>query len=284
LVDRPQEQEYYPVMEKLKKSIIRAVVKMLTPFARILLRHEISHSEFVELSKRAYVIAARKYYSIPNRKNTFARIAVITGLNLKEVRRLSHIEEDALPEIKGPLNRANQVISGWLSDTDFIDEKKNPKTLPLRNAVDSFEELVMRYSGNITAGAVLDELLRVGAVLRTENGSVKLVKQGFIPHKSETESIKILAKHTSDLLNTGIHNITHDEIDSHFQRQVTYADLPESVIEEFRIYSNEKSLELLKDYDKWLSEKKSAVDPSNDEEKGRIGVGIYYFKNDEEEG
>lgn len=263
---------------------MRAVIKMLTPLARILLRNEVSHSEFVELSKRAYVIAASKYYSIPNRKNTFARVAVITGLNLKEVRRLTNLDHDALPETKGPLNRANQVIGGWLADKDFVDENNNPKILPLRNSPNSFDELVLRYSGNITARAVLDELLRVGAVIKPDDATVKLVQQGFIPHKSETESIKILAKHVSDLMNTGVHNISHVQEDAYFQRQVTYEELPESVIEEFRKYSNEKSIALLKDFDKWLSEKKSAVDPSSDEAKGRVGVGIYYFKNEEEEG
>ena len=253
---------------------------MLQPLAHMLLRYEVSHSEFAEMAKRAYVDAAYKHFSIPNRKQTYSRVAVLTGLSRKEVVRLSQLSEDDATKNKGPLNRANRVISGWMRDPDFLDDKNEPKLLQLRGGEASFEELVARYSGDITSRAILDELVRVGAVTRLDKDVVQLSHHGFIPGKSEPAKLEVLATHASDLLNTALHNLSHDEKQAYFQRQVSYSDMPKSVIDEFQQYSHDKSLELLLDFDRWLAEKKRSVKPEPDEQTGRVGVGIYFLNND----
>ena len=270
-------------MENIKIVLARAVVKILNPLVRMLLRYEISHSEFSELAKRSYVDVAYKYFSIPNRKQTYSRVAVITGLSRKEVVRLTKLEEDQPPVTKGPLNRAARVISGWLRDPDFIDENNEPKQLPLKGEKNSFESLVERYSGDITARAILDELMRVGAVVKTENQTVELSHHGYVPEGSEPEKIEVLSTSVSDLLSTAVHNLSCDKKDARFQRHVAYADIPEHVIEEFKQYSHDKNLALLLDYNKWLADKKKKVKPRSGEATGRVGVGVYFFESDETE-
>ena len=49
----------------------------------------------------------------------------MTGVNLKEVNRISQISNDQLPQLRGPLIRVTQVISGWIRDERFLDEKGN---------------------------------------------------------------------------------------------------------------------------------------------------------------
>ena len=269
-------------MTKFKLNLARAIIKILNPLVRILLRHEISHNEFCEIAKRSYVDMANEHFSIPNRKKTYARVAVLTGLNLKEVKRISTSSESEMLTTKGPVNRAKQVISGWMRDPDFIDEKGHPKILSLKDDSFNFEELVSRYSGDITSRAVLDELLRVGAVEKLEDNAIKLVKEGLIPNKSEEAMINIIAQHNSDLMDTGVFNLTHESDEARFQRQVTYTGVPESVMEEFRLYSSEKSLTLLKDFDKWLAENSNKKTNNDNESTGRVGVGVYYFKNNKE--
>jgi hypothetical protein len=269
-------------MEKIKVSLVKAVIRMLHPLVRILLTHEVAHSEFAEMAKRAYVDVAYKYFSIPKRKQTFSRVSVLTGLSRKEVVRLTNLEKDEPPVTKGPLNRAGRVISGWLRDPDFLDQKNEPKVLTLRGEVSSFEELVTRYSGDITARAILDELIRVGAVEKLDKNKVKLKHHGYIPDESLSEKLDVLSAHTYDLLTTGLHNLTHDQDHRRFQRQVTYHDMPQSVIDEFQEYSHDKCLALLLEFDRWLAEKKKTVSAEPDEQTGRVGVGMYYFNNDKE--
>lgn len=256
---------------------------MLHPLVRILLKHEIAHSEFAELAKRAYVDVAYQYFSLPNRKQTFSRVSVLTGLSRKEVVRLTNVKKDAAPVTKGPLNRAVRVISGWLRDPDFLDKNNDPKVLPLRGEVSSFEQLVARYSGDITARAILDELIRVGAVKKIQNTKVKLMHHGYIPDASLPEKLDVLSTHAHDLLTTGIHNLTQDQKKKRFQRQVTYQGMPQSVIDEFQDYSHDKCLALLLEFDRWLAEKEKNVQAKPGEPIGRVGIGIYYFNNDKED-
>jgi len=270
-------------MGKSKTNITSAIIKILKPLVRILLRHEISFSEFSEIAKRAYVNVAHEYFSLPNRKKTYARAAVLTGLNLKEVKRISNIPEDEAVTPKGPINRAKQVLSGWMRDQDFLDENESPRILRLRDEENSFEELVNRYSGDITSRAILDELVRVGAVEKVATDSVKLIKNAVIPKKSEQRMLDIIATHNSDLMNTGVFNLINEEESARFQRQVTYTNVPESVMEEFRLYSRDKSMALLTDFDRWLAENANKKGKTADEPTGRVGVGIYYFKNESEE-
>ena len=268
-------------MDKIKKTINKAVLKLLSPIAHILLRYEISHSELSEMTRRAYVDAGFKYFSIPNRKPTISRMSVITGLSRTEVARIVALQDD-FADIQSTPNRATRVIGGWLSDSDFLDAHNEPRILPLKDDETSFETLVTRYSGGITARAVLDELIRTGAAEKVDNEHVKLIHHGFVPHGDDAEKINIFLTHASDLLSTGIHNLTKTDQPPRFQRQVTYVEMPESVVNEFEKLSHDMAAELLVKLNKWLSEKHKQKDPESDERKYRIGLGVYYFKNDNE--
>ena len=87
-----------------------------------------------------------------------------------------------------------------MSDLDYLDEANEPKVLPLRDADISFETLVVRYSGGITARAILDEMLRTGAAEKVDKDHVKLIHHAFVPHGDDAEKLKIFLKHASDLL------------------------------------------------------------------------------------
>lgn len=267
-------------MTSIKTLLNKSILRILSPIIRILLRFEVSHSEFSELAKRAYVNTAYQYFAIPNRKNTFSRVSVLTGLSRKEVVRLSQLDENESVETKGPLNRATRVISGWMRDDDFLDENHQPKVLPLRGDGISFETLATRYSGDITGRAILDELIRVGSVKKNENDCVELIQTAYIPNKSHAELITLVSTHTADLLSTGVHNILTENEDPRFQRQVIYNDIPDHVRDEFEKYSREKSMDLLIELDKWLAEKKKTEKKFANESSGRVGLGIYYFKNE----
>ena len=266
-------------MEDTKARLVKAVTRMLIPLTRILLRYDISHSEFSELAKRSYVEAVYRFFSIANRKQTYSRASVLTGLNRKEVVRLANLSNEEISPPRGPVNRAVQVIGGWLSDAEFLDQGQ-PRLLPLKGGAGSFEALVARYSGDLTARAILDELVRVGAVTRVDKQTVKLSALGYIPAASDPEKIEIFTTHIADLLTTISHNLTSATDAARFQRQVTYKDVPKSVIDEFQKYSHEKSLALLIEFNQWLADRTQSTNAAPDEPCGRVGVGIYFLRND----
>jgi hypothetical protein len=267
-------------MDSIKGLLAKATIRILRPLVKMLIRYNISHGEFVELAKQAYIDVAYKHFSIPSRKTTHSRIAVLTGLSRKEVMRLTKMEESDIPFTKGSVNRASRVLTAWLKDPEFLDENNEPKILPLRGEKGSFETLVSRHAGNVTMGAILDELERIKAVTKPSPDSIKLDSLGYIPQQNVGDKIDILSVCTTDLLETAVHNLDHEKDEARFQRQVVYRKIPESVAEEFKQYSNKKSQELILEYNRWLDQHPKRTAPDVDEPIKRIGVGIYYFEND----
>lgn len=244
---------------------------------------EISHSEFSELSKKAYVESAFEYFGIPGKKLTVSRVSVLTGLSRKEVVRLYNDQSNS-PEPKIKPNRSARVVTGWLSDIDFLSKEREPKILALHGD-NSFATLVKRYSGDITAGAILDELLIAGVVRRLEGKKIQLQKKGFIPDSDEVEMANTLFLCARDLLNTGVFNITKTEEQSpRFQRQLLHFDVPKEIAEEFSALCHEKSLEMLLDMNDWLNVQRRQYDKNlSNTQVSRVGLGLYYLEDEHED-
>jgi len=261
--------------KEIKALLTEAVGRILKPLIKILIRNEVSHGEFVALAKRVYVDVAYEYFSIEGRKTTYSRVAVLTGLNRKEVVALLKEKRGGSNAPKGTPNRAIRVVNGWLNDSEFLDDNNKVKVLPIQGEHGSFSALVARYSGDITLGAVVDELERIGVVSRPDQQSVKLNSYGYIPEDSELEKIKILSICATDLLTSAAHNLEQGSDDVKFQRQVVYKGVSKRVVGRFKKYSDKKSLMLLRDYNRWLEENTNQL-PS--ESTSRVGVGIYFFE------
>ena len=148
---------------KLHQVLNAAVLRILRPLVRILLQHGIPFGVFADIAKRVYVEVADSEFPIPGRKQTKSRVSVLTGLSRKEVLRVKRLPSLDDANAAARYHRAARTISGWLRDKDFTDRKGQPAVLPLDSGKSSFTELVKRYSGDIPARAVLDEMERVGA-------------------------------------------------------------------------------------------------------------------------
>ena len=278
---------YRLLMKEFKSQITRAVITILTPLVRTLIRHGISHSEFSDITKQVYINVVHDDFSIPNKKTTYARVSTLTGLTRKEIVRLTEPDKKTVSEVKKPLNRATQVLGGWMKDKDFLDKNSQPLELPVKSKEKKcFYDLIDKFSGDVSGGAILDELIRVGAVEKTENGYVKMTEQGYVPQNSQAEQLRIVSTHFADMLSTGIHNIEHEKSEARFQRAVVYQNVPNHLIDEFKQYSDEKSQQLLVEYSEWLQIKinENESDEKSSADTGRVGVGIYYFNNTKIEG
>jgi hypothetical protein len=268
-----------------KKKLRTALLKLLRPIVNLLIRNEVSHSEFSEIAKESYVLVAYDDFVIPNRKKTYSRAAVLTGLSRKEVVRLLKGTESKHSAPKVRINRAARVVTGWLNDPDFTDSAGQPRILPLRSehthmSGQTFTDLVERYSGDITPRAILDELTRLNIVTIKDKHAVCLEKEGYIPDMSDAQSIDILFNCAGNLLKTGVFNITKaKQHDKRYQRQLMHFDVPQSIAEEFKAYSQKRSQELLLELDKWLATKDTSTAPKTDNRISRVGVGIYYFED-----
>ena len=257
-----------------------AVVRLLRPLVRVLLSNGVSFKSFMELVRRTYVDVAMSELAIPGKKQTVSRISVLTGLTRKDVQRILKKEAPLERETGERYNRAARVLTGWIRDSEYTDSKGEPLTLPVEDPSKGFNTLVRRYSGDIPARAVLDELVRVGAVERTSDNRIRLLARAYIPSASQLDKLGILGTDVADLIHTIDHNLEKGSSDPRFQRKVMYDNLPKEVIEEFRALSAKQSQQLLEQLDAWLSKRDRDVSPTT---KGtgrvRAGIGVYYFED-----
>ena len=252
---------------------------LLRPLVRILLRNGISHRVFSDIAKQAYVDVTTRDpdFAISGRKQTTSRIAVLTGINRKEVARLQSAE--GLVDVDAPrhFNRAIRVISAWATDPRFLSSGR-PANLELEGP-DSFTALVRDHSGDVPVQAVLAELLRVNAVQRLRNGKLRLTRKAYVPSDDAQEKIQILGDDVRNLISTIDHNLQRDT-DLRFQREVSYDEFPLEAIEEFRAMSAKRSQALLEQHYTWLKDRAGQTSATDQR---RVGVGIYYFEISDED-
>ncbi len=262
------------------KSLSSAVLRLLRPLVRILLRKGVSYGTFADWAKWVYVDIAMKEFTIKDKKQSTSRISVLTGLSRKEVKRLQEI---ARPEDGGrdeKYNRAARVIAAWRRERDFLNADGEPSVLSITGPWATFSEIVRRYSGDVPVRAILDELLRIGAVEQLDNGKISLLAKAYIPEINEADKLHILGTDVAHLITTIDHNLKSESTKkSRLQRKVAYDNLPDEILPAFRKLSTKRAQNLLENLDKWLAEHDCDVNPSVQGSGRNIaGLGIYYFE------
>ena len=261
------------------KPLFGAVLKLLRPLIRILLRNGVSYGTFSDLAKWIYIDVASKEFGIKGRKQSTSRVAVITGLSRKEVMRVRQLPEPDDIASTERYNRAARVIAAWRRESDFRDARGRPAPLPVTGKGATFSELVKRFSGDVPARAILDELIRVGAAKRLKDGRVRLLTRAYIPETSEADKLNILGTDVRHLISTIDHNLKPGPRGPLFQRKVAYDNLPDDALPEFRMLSAKRAQTLLENLDQWLAQRDRDVTPTV---KGAgcnlAGLGIYYFE------
>jgi hypothetical protein len=266
---------------KANRALFAAILKLLRPLIRILLRNSVPFRIFTDLAKWIYVDVALKEYGIAGRKQSDSRVSIITGLSRKEVRRLKKVEQPTDEDAVVRYNRAARVISGWLKDRRFVDDKGQPRPLYFDEGENSFSDLVKTFSGDVPPRAILDELINVEAVKKLKDAKIQLLTRAYLPIGDEPGALSILGTDVAYLIRTIDHNIITRLDKRFFQRKVSYDNLPEEAIPAFRRLSAKRCQKLLERLDRWLSEHDRDLKPSIGG-KGRMqaGIGIYYFEED----
>jgi hypothetical protein len=161
------------VASRSRNEVLAACRRILPPLIRLLIGLGVSAPEFASTCKRIYVQTAAERLAERAKRVNRSRIAIVTGLTRAEVTRLlgPRVHRDAAQH---HLQRAERVLNGWRSDSEFAARRGRPRTLPLKGRKGSFEALVKRYSGDIPPRAMLDELRAMSAVRKQQNGAVRM--------------------------------------------------------------------------------------------------------------
>jgi hypothetical protein len=269
----------------LTTAVHTAIAKILTPLVRILLRNGVSFEVFHEISKRIYFDVAMKDFAIPGKRQTNTRISTITGFSRKEVLRLRKAAPFDTSASTERYHRAARVINAWVENPQFHDKRGRPAALPFEGDQRSFMALVKLSSGDITARTILDELVHNETVGFLKDGRIRLITEAYIPKGTDLDKVRILGTDVSDQINTIDHNLTCADAERWYQRKVAYDNVPGDVVARLRDQSSQKAQAALLAINHDLAR----GDRDNNRElrgegRYRVGIGIYYFQEEIDEG
>lgn len=272
--------------DSVKTGLLAAYSRLLRPLVRILLRHGVTYAEFSEVIKTVFVTIAAQEFRVPGKKMSKARIAIVTGLTRKEVQRLSSVDQKERFKLRTNLSRIGRVLTGWHTDPDFTGPYGMPLEIRYDSAVPNdatFVRLVQQYSGDMTPRAMLDELLRVGAVVETDRNWYRVVRREYVPQTLAPDFLERVGRGVHDFIHTVEENMqkSGDEA-GRFERTVRPdIGLKPEDLPVFDAYVRQKCQSLLEEIDNWLT-KLDSPDPKRGDNVIQTGVGIYHFVVQEE--
>jgi hypothetical protein len=263
------------MQDKLQESLGGAVLRLLRPLVRLLLKHGMPYGTFAELARKAYVDEGFDHLQSAGKRPTVSGVSALTGLTRKETKALRDSSPIGNEKSAQRYSRAIRVISGWVNDSQFHDAKGEPAALPFEGAENSFSSLVKKYSGDIPPVAMLS-VLETSQNVVSEGLVIVLKERAYIPMSTPVDKINILGTDVAELIGTIGHNLEADPAQRLFQRKVSNRALRVDEMDKFRDLSNRKSQELLEEYHAWLSSHEVDENDSNSDQVGYVAVGIYY--------
>ena len=272
----------------MKPALEYAVRTLLTPIIRLMLKNGVDVGEFSSIVKLVYVdVAADPYFALQSKqglpkKITASRIALLTGINRKEVTRIQ--QDGSRRPDQSHTNRAVRVITGWTTDERFCDAEGCPRVLTYTGGDPkaSFETLVRDYSGDMTPRVILDELIKAGAATTDTSGRVTLISPAYVPDNGNDDLLLVGSRAIRDLAETVATNIERQEREnSLLQLSVQYSDVTEAGRQLFKGVLKKEATEFLTQQNRVLSSLDTKNNPEVEGEgKYHLGVGIYYIERE----
>jgi Family of unknown function (DUF6502) len=202
------------------EALQRALEALLTPLAQLAVAHGLAFPAAEELFKRAYVDAARSTQGGAAAQRDISRVSMATGLNRREVTRLTEARPRAATLRRSP---ATAVFTRWHGDRSLHNKRGQPLPLPRQGAAPSFETLAQSVTRDVHPRSLLDELVRLGLVeLSADGETVHLVRNAFVPHGDASRMFGFLGSNVGDHLSAAVGNVLA-ETPPHFE-QALFAD------------------------------------------------------------
>ena len=265
---------------ELKQAAFASLRLFMRPVVRLLLRCGVTWKECAELFKLVYVDVAAEDYGKRGRPANTSRVAILTGLSRREVKRA----KDLLKQPRGPalssierINQASRVLSGWFQDPDFLDASGKPRLLPIEGEL-GFAGLLKRYAPDIPPTAMVKELKKVGAVRETARGKLRALARYFMPASLDLDGLVRSGSVLQDFAATVAHNQLRDRGEpARFEGRAMNLRVKRTARRAFREYVERHAMEFLESADHWLSEHEAS---GKREKTDRLGIGVYLIMDE----
>ncbi len=260
----------------MQETLRNSLRKILTAIVRTLLRNGLSYGEFDQIARKCFVDVAFRDFSPEKKKQTVSNVAILTGLNRKEVKKLHELHADQSDVGAKQYNRVVRVIGGWINDPRFLRKDGNPSDLDY-DGERSFSELVKQYSGDMPVAAMQKVLTGSGNIKFTDDNKVRLLSHAYLPSDDPVEKLTILGSDTSQLIETIDFNLTAPEEDLRFQRKASNPQVDPESIPEIKQFLQRKGQAFLEEVDLYLTQHESSDDSGVE-----LSVSVFYHESEGE--
>jgi hypothetical protein len=263
------------------ESLLEAAAAILQPIVRRLLAVGVPFGLLEARLRELVIVVAERDFELEGRRQTDSRISVLTGINRKEIRRIrGRAPSSANPPSFGR-NQAASLMSRWREDPRAIDRSGRPKPIPYAGGRGpTFVKLAERVTVDVPARAILDELVRTGAVEVRADGWVVPKSDSYVPKLGGREKLAMLAEDPPDLVETMLRNIFEETADPLLQRRVVYDNIGERGMETLRRRLRKTAETFVRRVDRLLASydrDRNPKAPGGD--RHAAGIGVYYFED-----
>jgi hypothetical protein len=186
-----------------QSAVLRALARVLRPLARLLIAGGVPIQAASESLKRAYVEAAHRHFG--EETGTDSRLSLLTGINRKEVRRLTTpVADEWGPE--SVTSFASAVYTAWTVREEWRGPDGQPRVLPKRGD-GSFDVLVKGVTRDLRPASVLAELVRLGYAEVGEDDTVRAAGADFLSQREFADRLGPLAENLQDHADAAVSNV-----------------------------------------------------------------------------
>jgi hypothetical protein len=257
----------------------------MRPVIRILLRYGIGYREFAEVVKTAFVDVASSDFGLRGRPTNISRVAVMTGLTRKEVKRLRDKLGSGDTIIAVKTTPLADVLHHWHAQPEFMNVDGSPARLPFTGDKASFTSLVRAHGGDVPAGAMRTEMKRVGVLRESEDGYLELLDRTFKPESDHEGLIAVLVHGAYALLSNIAHNTDPNRSEGTWANRFAYTQaVRKGQAGQLRRITRDRISEFAESVDDIFMAYETLHENDNDEgdSKDAIAIGVFYFEERDE--
>lgn len=279
--------------QSVKQNLLAAFRYLLKPLVRMAVKNGVLFPDFSEALKKAYVDVGAKQMADSKMDVTEEGISLISSVEVQQVREILQLADGTTyGRAAHEVSPMTFILSAWHTDAKYLgpygvlrdlEFAPTPTIASAASAdrTDTFSDLVRTHCPGISAQAVLDELLRIGAVQDVGNGFYRALRRSYIPTAMSAKSILYVARVMHNLAETLETNLRVGDGGMLIERSIfTMHGISKKVHPSFDSFIRAKGQAFADDIDNWFT----PHDAEGITDGMKVGVGFYhYVVNDEDE-
>lgn len=224
----------------------------LRTFVSFCIRRGVKFQTAVGLLKQAYYDVAEDELSKEQKKVSISKIAVVTGLQRRDVKKLALTSNAPISDI----DLITKVVGQWQKDEDYLDSSKSPKSL---TSVE-FNTLVAKVSKDLNPYTILFELERTDLVVKLDN-LISLNREVFSPTGDVKGALDLLTTDLRDLVFGVEENIFTERRTPNLHITTRYDNVSKKALPKLRKWMLKKGRDLHKEVRDHLSQFDKDLNP-----------------------